>query len=394
MSQRRNIGAIILAAGFSSRMGSFKPLLPLAGSTVIEKSVSVFRSMGIQEITVVVGHRAKELLPVLSRMGVNIIYNRDYASGMFSSVKAGVSSIKASVEAFFLLPGDIPLVRPATVARLVDVYLNCPSGIIYPCFKGERGHPPLISAGYQAAILAWEKDGGLRTLLEEFAAEARDVEVTDQGVLLDMDTPGDYQKIRETLPRDTIPSIKDCLALLKNAAVPASVTQHCQAVAKVAKKIAQSLGDAGYRLDTDLILAAALLHDIAREKREHAQVGAQHLRELGYPRVAEIVASHMDLPLLEEEIINEASVVYLADKLVKEDRLVLLEQRFQEICQKYSSEEAAFNAAIGRLNQAKRIQLAIERVIELPLEKIIGQGKGYQDGTKNDLLNQTWCSGV
>ncbi|MEG6523749.1 DVU_1551 family NTP transferase [Desulfotomaculum sp. 1211_IL3151] len=369
MEEVRNIAAIILAAGFSSRMGSFKPLLPLAETTVIEKSVSTFKEAGILDIHVVVGHRAQELIQVLQSLGVNIVLNDAYATGMFSSVQAGVSRLKPFTQAFFLLPGDIPLVQATTVAKLVAAYQAQSAGIVYPCLKGERGHPPLISASYQDNILAWSGEGGLRALLAEFESVAKDVAVSDQGVLLDMDTPDDYQRICKMMASD-LPSKDECFVILNNAGVAPQVIRHCLAVAQVAEKIARTLNAADYQLDLDLIVAAALLHDIARGQKGHAQAGSQLLQQLGYPRVAEIVLQHMELSL-DEDNINETSVVYLADKLVQEDRPVSLAQRFRDSLQKYGSEDAALNTVIRRLQQAQRIEQEIEKVLTVPLANII-----------------------
>lgn len=370
MKQWENIEAIILAAGFSSRMGRFKPLLPLAGSTVLEKSIAVFREAGVREVTVVVGYRANDLLPVLQPLGVNIVFNGDYSSGMFSSVKAGVSALQPSCQAFFLLPGDIPLVQPSTVMKLLTSHQSQPTGIIYPCYQGQRGHPPLISTHYRAAILTGSGEGGLRAILDHFEAAARDVAVRDEGVLLDLDTPGDYRKICAMLKEDIVPPVQDCLELLKQAGLSPRITQHCQAVARVAEKIACSLKEAGYQLDIDLIIAAALLHDIARGEREHAQAGAERLKQLGYLRVAEIVAHHMDL-WPDQTGINETTVVYLADKLVKENQPMALEQRLQDISHKYAAQPEVLEAATRRLKQAAIIKSQIERVTAYPLEKII-----------------------
>lgn len=191
------IAALVLAAGYSSRMGAFKPLLPLGETTVIEKAVSSFLAAGIQDIRVVVGHRAGEVIPVLDRLGVKSIINDHYSRGMYSSVTTGVRSFEPEVQAFFLLPGDNPLVKPQTILELIQFYLESEAGIIYPCFKGLRGHPPLISARYVKSILAWNQPGGLRALLSNYAMDALNVEVADQGVLLDMDNPVDYQKVLE-----------------------------------------------------------------------------------------------------------------------------------------------------------------------------------------------------
>lgn len=371
MKAGENIAAIILAAGLSTRMGSFKPLLPLAGSTVIENSVSTFKEAGVRDIYVVVGHRANELKAVLKDTGVQIVFNSAYTTGMFSSVQAGVNSLKASTQAFFFLPGDIPIVQPSTIARLLEVYPSNPAAILYPCLKGERGHPPLIPANFKTSILAWQGDGGLRALLEMYEAQAKDIEVYDQGVLLDMDTPVDYQKICESLSVNSVPSEKECLIILENEKVATHVVQHCKTVARVAKKIAVALNNAGYQLDTDLILAAALLHDIARGKKEHARVGSQMLSERGYLRVAEIVAEHMDIHLSNEKIINETSVVYLADKLVKEDQLVSLTQRYNDSLNRYASEATVLPKITQRFGQAERIKQELEKVLKLPLESII-----------------------
>lgn len=94
-------------------------------------------------------------------------------------------------------PVDIPLITPLTIKKILGAYPVCKAGVIYPCFNGKRGHPPLISSANIARILSWHGDGGLRSLLRQWEHEAVDIEVDDQGVLIDMDTPEDYYRIQE-----------------------------------------------------------------------------------------------------------------------------------------------------------------------------------------------------
>ncbi|MCL5290183.1 MAG: NTP transferase domain-containing protein, partial [Firmicutes bacterium] len=239
------LAALVLAAGFSSRMGSFKPLLPLGEATVIERAVGNFFAAGIQDVRVVVGHRAEEVIPVLKGMGVQIILNREYAGGMFSSVKVGVNTFKSGIKAFFLLPGDHPLIKPHTLWEIIGAYHENRAGIIYPCFNGERGHPPLISADYINKILAWNRQGGLRSLLNRYNADALDLEVADQGVLLDMDNPVDYQNMIEKSNLEEIPNEAECFVLLTKFNVPRQIVNHSVAVAQLAEKICMALNAAG-----------------------------------------------------------------------------------------------------------------------------------------------------
>lgn len=190
-----SLAAIIVAAGFSSRMKSFKPLLPLGESTVVEKAVEGFVKAGIKDILVVVGHRAEQLLPILDRLPVRTIYNTNFSEGMFSSICAGVKGLTPEVEAFFLLPVDNPIVNPSTLIKLKETFYAAQAGIIYPNYQGMRGHPPLISSRYVNDVLSWDKPGGMRAILDQYENNALDLEVDDQGILLDMDTPDDYQRM-------------------------------------------------------------------------------------------------------------------------------------------------------------------------------------------------------
>ncbi len=146
---------------------------------------------------VVVGHRADELTPVLDRLGVRWIFNADYDRGMFSSVLAGVKSFEADVDAFFLLPCDIPLVNPETIRALLSAYNRDDPKIIYPRFDGQRGHPPLIPAAYLREDLSSDYPGGLRALLGRYEPNAMDMDVADENILLDCDTPSDYRVLVE-----------------------------------------------------------------------------------------------------------------------------------------------------------------------------------------------------
>jgi molybdenum cofactor cytidylyltransferase len=111
---------------------------------------------------------------------------------MYSSVVAGVSSLSADRSAFFLLPADMPLVKKETIEELLKVYNRTDYDIIYPIYKGRRGHPPLISASLFPVIKNWEGCGGLRGLLSGYQQAAIQVEVVDENILIDMDTPEDY----------------------------------------------------------------------------------------------------------------------------------------------------------------------------------------------------------
>lgn len=194
MIGRQDLAAVVLAAGYSRRMGAFKPLLPVGSTTMIEAVLSTVREAGIETVRVVVGWNAHVLIPVLERRGVPWIRNECFAKGMYTSVQTGLRGLPSDVVAFFLLPGDIPLVRSATLTRLAAEWDERPGGILYPCHQGQRGHPPLIGADYIPEILSAEPAEGLRELLGRHAGAARSVECGDPGILIDLDTPEEYQQ--------------------------------------------------------------------------------------------------------------------------------------------------------------------------------------------------------
>ena len=99
-----NTAAIILYAGVSSRMGEFKPLLPLGNKTVIEQVVATFLRTGVRDIRVVLGYRARDVIAVLKNQAVSWIINDDYQSEMLGSVKVGANCLEPDSEAFFILP--------------------------------------------------------------------------------------------------------------------------------------------------------------------------------------------------------------------------------------------------------------------------------------------------
>jgi CTP:molybdopterin cytidylyltransferase MocA len=182
-------------------MGAFKPLLPFGETTVLERSIALFRAAAIADIRVVVGHRADELLPLLARLQVRPLFNALYAEGMFSSVLAAAASLEAESEAFFLLPVDFPLIRPESVEMLLRAWRSGVGGILYPACRGRRGHPPLLATSYRETILAWPGHGGLRAFLQQYQEDAANIETGDEGILLDMDTVEDYARLRDALPK-------------------------------------------------------------------------------------------------------------------------------------------------------------------------------------------------
>jgi CTP:molybdopterin cytidylyltransferase MocA len=189
--------ALILAAGRSRRMGAFKPLLEVGGKTVVERLVGLFQKSGVDDVSVVVGHESEKIEAALKQHRVQIVMNHAYQEGMYSSVVAGVESLGDGCSAFFVMPSDIPLVRPATIQRLLLASKENPGKIIRPRFRGRRGHPPLIPSTLKSAILCGHGHGGLRKVLRDHGAASLDIEVTDRYIMFDINRPDDYAELKQ-----------------------------------------------------------------------------------------------------------------------------------------------------------------------------------------------------
>ena len=368
--KRENIAALVLAAGCSSRMGGFKPLLPLGRSTVVEEAVERIRRAGIEDVRVIAGHRADEIGPVIDRLGARKIVNTDYDSGMYPSILAGVKSLGPEIEAFFVLPVDTPLVKPATIAALAATCGNNAAGIVYPRFEGLRGHPPIISTQL-APNLPDHCEGGLAAFLGRHEAQAVDLDVIDQSVLMNSNTWLDYLKLKACGAREDIPTGRECIALLRERNVADKVVAHCRKVAEVALLLTVHLQAAGLALDFELVKAGGLLHDMAKGQHSDHAAAAEFLEKIGYSRVARIVALHTDIEPKGLQPLDESDVVHLADKLVTGDMLVSLEERFDGALKKFADRPEVLNRVERRPRDARAIKEQVESTLGAPLESLV-----------------------
>jgi molybdenum cofactor cytidylyltransferase len=366
------LAAVILAAGRSSRMGRHKALLPLGEKPVIGHSIDLFRKSGVKHIRVVIGHQREAVAALLKTANVTILENPNYSRGMFSSVQVGLTRLDSECEGVFVLPVDMALIRPWTIRALIRGFIKHPGHIFHPMFQKKRGHPPLIPRWKIPEIIGWSSDGGLRACLEQSETMAKTVAVPDRNILLDMDTPGDYQETRRRWQRREIPSEQECDVIATEIyPVSESVRAHCRRVAQVADAMASALVLAGARVDTDLVHAAALLHDLAKGCRSHAQVAGAWLGEMGYARTGAVVAAHSDIVVAQGALISEAEIVFLADKCVDGDRLVTLEQRFQQALTRFGCSPEIGQKIRDRKDAAIRIRQRFQKRVGHSIQDIL-----------------------
>jgi putative nucleotidyltransferase with HDIG domain len=351
-------------------MRDFKPLLKLGPYRAVEHAVRCFLHAGVCDVRVVVGFRAEKIVEAVNPLGVAVVCNPDFDLGMYSSVQAGLKTLEPGVRAFFILPADHPLIAPVTIKKMLNCRLQGQHSIVYPVFNGKRGHPPLISTKYKDDIVSGACPDGLQGFLSKYGHEAYDLEVPDKAVLLDMDTPEDYLYLQSYHRRKSIPTLDECRRILHETGVGERVKEHCSMVAVIAKELAGRLNKAGAGLDKDLIMAGALLHDLARSEPDHAQAGASLLESRGYPLVASVVGAHMDIEADESYPLTEAEVVFLADKMVKGKYIVSVKDRFAAALEKYKGDPQACAAVAKRLKQAERIMLKIEKITGRSIESV------------------------
>lgn len=317
----------------------------------------------------VTGHRRGETEEAVARLGGRSVFNSRFSQGMFTSIQAGVASLSSRAGFFFLLPADIPLVRPSTLSLLLR--RGAPDRIVYPVFLTKRGHPPLIGTSFIPSILSYGGDGGLRRFLESRNEWAEDLPVADGGILMDMDTPGDYEKILRRSRRLSIPSRKECRALFDLAGTPERIKAHSEKVASLSLNLAFALPEV-YRPDMELLHRASLLHDLCKTEPDHVRAGSALLSTSGFPEVAKTAEGHMDLPPFASP---EASLLFLADKLIWDIYFTPLEKRKKIMLRRFGGDLSAQKAIRRRFARALRIQRRVERLAGAPVRELAGEGK-------------------
>jgi putative nucleotidyltransferase with HDIG domain len=150
----------------------------------------------------------------------------------------------------------------------------------------------------------------------------------------------------------------------------AFVVRHSRKVAQVAHCIATALLRSGFPLNLELVQAGALLHDLAKGQQDHAAAGASILRSMDFPRVADIVAAHTDLEFSSANL-DESAIVYLADKLVRGEDLVAIEQRFQPALNRFATDPPALQAAQRRMETGKSVIRAVESRLGASLSTVV-----------------------
>ena len=199
MSTHNSYAAVIAAAGMSSRMGRFKPLLELGGKPMIRHIVDTFRAFGVEKLVVVTGNNAEALERALPGDDIEFVRNESYAeTQMFDSAKLGLGRVSLIYENIFFTTADIPLFSAAVLDRLS----KADGDFICPTFAGREGHPVLLRGEAAKRLLADDGDGGMRRAAERQGINKICVEAAERGILFDADTPEDFERIEQIFTED------------------------------------------------------------------------------------------------------------------------------------------------------------------------------------------------
>ncbi len=322
---------LIAAAGRSSRMDGFKPLMRLNGFPMIQMTVQSLRNGGIEDITVVTGCRAQEMEEVLRPLHVRIVENREFAStDMLASVRMGLLQIR-DADAVFFLPGDVPLVAPRSIQKMKERLSKVGSSglqVLQPVVGEREAHPPVLLNGGADIVLAYQGEGGLRGAFNSMRMEQ--MEFLDTGALADADVRADFERLLDYAKKKRGVSLSVCEELYKEAGLLEHIRKHGKAVGDLAASMAERLIAHGACLDVELCRSGGYLHDLCKLSKEHEAAGGIFLRERGYEALAEVVERHKGFFEKPATVCEEWVLVCLADKLVQEEQRVTVEERYQK----------------------------------------------------------------
>jgi molybdenum cofactor cytidylyltransferase len=187
----RNVAAIVLAAGRSTRMGGPNKLLAeLGGKPLVRIVTEQALASKAQSVIVVTGHQADEVEAALRGLTVSFVRNPDFAQGLASSVKCGIAAVPDDAAGAVICLGDMPLIEASLIDRLIDAFAPDLGHLIaVPVSDNRRGNPVLWSRRFFTELMALDGDVGARHLIAKHSEAVAEVPVEGFGAFLDIDTP-------------------------------------------------------------------------------------------------------------------------------------------------------------------------------------------------------------
>lgn len=186
------LGSVIVAAGMSSRMGKFKPMMNVGSTSMVRRIILTMKSVGVDKIVLVTGNNAEELENHVKDLDIVCIRNVYYEkSQMFDSVKIGLRYLYNSCDQILFTPVDVPLFSIDTVRALIESKKK----LARPVCNGKNGHPLLISKELIEQILNYNGTNGLIGALHNCKDKIQGIEVVDEGAICDADTLSSYYEI-------------------------------------------------------------------------------------------------------------------------------------------------------------------------------------------------------
>jgi molybdenum cofactor cytidylyltransferase len=195
------IAAIILAGGASTRMGIPKALLPDPdGRPFVARLVRTFAAAGIGDLIVVTGGQHDAIATTLEAdqlpVHPTVVRNPDPSRGQLSSLWIGLAAAsRPDLESILVTPVDIPMVRATTVQRVVEAWKENRRPVVRPAVGTRHGHPVLFDRAVFDELRGAPLEGGARVVVHAHIDEVMDVPVDDEGCLVDVDTPADYDAL-------------------------------------------------------------------------------------------------------------------------------------------------------------------------------------------------------
>jgi molybdenum cofactor cytidylyltransferase len=197
------VTGIVLTAGLSSRMGSPKALLPLGGQPSLNRILQEILDSGLDQVILVIGAHRNRIRQALGEFGNGIewtlVYNPAYRLGLSTSIKKGLTRVSPESAGMMFLMGDQPLLKASVINRLIKIFLRAPDRIIVPTYGGRPGNPVIFPYSLVPELRELAGDTGGREIIRNHPDRVHLVPIRPSRIGWDMDTPEDYQKVKETL---------------------------------------------------------------------------------------------------------------------------------------------------------------------------------------------------